>query len=95
MRSMGAVRKIDEQGRIVIPISVRKRLKLYPGEFIEFFVMEDEVIIKKYEPSTNIQDKIKNLDNILNSIKSEIPNENREQIEIHIEAIKHFVSKGE
>ena len=88
MKSIGAVRKMDEQGRIVIPKSVRKRLGLFPGKLIEFFVMDDEVIIKKYKPSNSIQDKIRDLDNILSDIGTELSQENREQVEIHAEALK-------
>ena len=88
MKSIGAVRKMDEQGRIVIPKSVRKRLGLFPGKLLEFFVMDDEVIIKKYKPSNSIQDKIRDLDNILSDIGTELSQENREQVEIHAEALK-------
>ena len=51
MKSLGIVRKIDELGRIVLPIETRKRLDLAPGDGIEIFVERDRVILKKYEPA--------------------------------------------
>ena len=51
MKSLGIVRKIDELGRIVLPIETRKRLELASGDGVEIFVEKDRVILKKYEPS--------------------------------------------
>lgn len=51
MKSVGTVRKIDELGRIVLPIETRKRLELEPKDGVEIFVEQDRIILKKYEPS--------------------------------------------
>ena len=51
MRSLGIVRKIDELGRIVLPIETRKRLDISAGDGVEIFVERDGVILKKYEPA--------------------------------------------
>ena len=51
MKSLGIVRKVDELGRIVLPIETRKRLELAAGDGVEIFVEKDRVILKKYEPS--------------------------------------------
>ena len=51
MKSLGIVRKIDELGRIVLPIETRKRLGLDAKDPVEIFVEKDRVILKKYEPS--------------------------------------------
>lgn len=51
MKSLGIVRKVDELGRIVLPIETRKRLELGAGDGVEIFVEKDRVILKKYEPS--------------------------------------------
>jgi transcriptional pleiotropic regulator of transition state genes len=51
MRSLGIVRKIDELGRIVLPIETRKRLDISAGDGVEIFVERDRVILKKYEPA--------------------------------------------
>ena len=51
MKSLGIVRKVDELGRIVLPIETRRRLELETGDGVEIFVEKDRVILKKYEPS--------------------------------------------
>ena len=51
MKSIGIVRRIDELGRIVLPIEVRRRLELDAKDGVEIFVEKDRVILKKYEPS--------------------------------------------
>lgn len=51
MKSLGIVRKIDELGRIVLPIETRKRLGIGPKDPVEIFVEKDRVVLKKYEPT--------------------------------------------
>ena len=50
MKSIGTVRKIDELGRIVLPIETRRNIGLEPRDGVEIYVEEDRVILKKYEP---------------------------------------------
>lgn len=47
MNSSGIVRRIDELGRIVIPVEVRRLLNIKVGENLEFEIKNDEIIIKK------------------------------------------------
>lgn len=51
MKSTGIVRKIDELGRIVLPIELRRNLNLNVKDSLEIFVNEDGVILQKYQPS--------------------------------------------
>ena len=51
MKSTGVVRRIDELGRIVLPIEIRKTLSLSSKDTVEIFVEGDTIILKKYEPS--------------------------------------------
>lgn len=51
MKSLGIVRKVDELGRIVLPIETRKRLGLGAKDPVEIFVEKDRVVLKKYEPA--------------------------------------------
>lgn len=51
MKSTGVVRRIDELGRIVLPIEIRKNLSLSSKDTVEIFVEGDTIILKKYEPS--------------------------------------------
>ena len=51
MDSIGAVRRIDELGRIVIPIELREKLEIDVKDQIEIYVDNDKIVLKKYEPS--------------------------------------------
>lgn len=50
MKSTGIVRKVDELGRIVLPIELRKNLNVNIKDPLEIFVDKDSVILKKYSP---------------------------------------------
>ncbi len=51
MKSTGIVRKIDDLGRMVIPIELRKTMNINKKDPMEIFVEEDKIILKKYEPA--------------------------------------------
>ena len=50
MKSTGVVRKLDNLGRIVIPIELRKTMGIAIKDTLEIFTEGDEIILKKYEP---------------------------------------------
>ncbi len=51
MKSTGIVRKVDELGRIVIPIGIREAMEIKPGDPLEIFTDAEKVIFQKYQPS--------------------------------------------
>ncbi len=51
MKSTGIVRKIDDLGRMVIPIELRKTMNINKKDPMEIFVDEEKIILKKYEPA--------------------------------------------
>lgn len=48
MNTTGIVRKVDQLGRIVVPIETRQNLCIEIGDPIEFFYDEDAIYMKKY-----------------------------------------------
>lgn len=50
MKSTGIVRKLDELGRITLPIELRRTLGITDREELEIFVDDDKIILAKYEP---------------------------------------------
>ena len=50
MKSTGIVRKVDELGRIVIPIELRSVLDIEVKDALEIFTDDDKIILKKYQP---------------------------------------------
>ena len=51
IRSTGIIRKIDELGRIVLPIELRNKLGLVEKDPLEIFVDGSSIILKKYNPN--------------------------------------------
>ena len=51
MKSTGFVRKVDELGRIVLPIELRRTLDIADRDELEIYLDDDKVVLKKYEPS--------------------------------------------
>ena len=51
MKSTGIVRKVDELGRIVLPMELRKMLDLNVKDPVEIFVDDERIILQKYYPA--------------------------------------------
>lgn len=50
MKSTGIVRRVDELGRIVLPIELRKFSKIVEKDALEIYVEGDEIVLEKYMP---------------------------------------------
>lgn len=51
IKSTGIVRKVDELGRIVLPIELRRTLDIGEKDAIEIYVEGTSIVLKKYQPS--------------------------------------------
>ncbi len=51
MKATGIVRRLDDLGRIVLPIELRRTLNLEIKDPVEIFTENDCVILKKFEPT--------------------------------------------
>ena len=51
MKSTGIVRKVDELGRIVLPIELRRTLDINEKDALEIYVDEESIMLKKYQPA--------------------------------------------
>lgn len=51
MKSTGIVRKVDELGRVVIPVELRRVLGIEERDSLEIYMDGDKVILKKYVSS--------------------------------------------
>ena len=63
MKSTVIVRKVDELGRIVIPIELRRTLDIEIKDALEIYVNSDEIILKKYQPSCLFCGEVKDVEN--------------------------------
>ena len=48
MKSLGIVRKVDELGRIVLPIELRRTLGLDTKDMLEIYVDADSIVLKRF-----------------------------------------------
>jgi len=60
MKSTGIVRKVDELGRIVLPIELRRVLDIAEKDQLEIYVDESAIVLKKYHPSCIFCNNVKN-----------------------------------
>ena len=51
MKSTGIVRRLDELGRITLPIELRRTLGVGERDPLEIFVDEHRIVLQKYEPT--------------------------------------------
>jgi transcriptional pleiotropic regulator of transition state genes len=51
LKATGIVRKVDELGRVVIPIELRRTLDINIKDPLEIFTDGDRIILRKYEPA--------------------------------------------
>ncbi|GIQ67409.1 AbrB/MazE/SpoVT family DNA-binding domain-containing protein [Xylanibacillus composti] len=50
MKATGIVRKVDELGRVVIPIELRRTLGVGEKDPLEIYVDGDQIVLRKYQP---------------------------------------------
>lgn len=78
MKSTGIVRKVDELGRVVIPIELRRTLGIGEKDALEIYVDGERIMLKKYEPACIFCGNAENVvyfkgKIVCNSCVSEIP----------------------
>lgn len=63
MKSTGVVRRVDELGRIVIPIELRRNLDIIEKDALEIYVDGDMIVLKKYQPACIFCGEVKDVVN--------------------------------
>ncbi|GAA5344167.1 AbrB family transcriptional regulator [Planifilum fimeticola] len=51
MKATGIVRKVDELGRVVLPVELRRTLGIDVRDPLEIYVDGGSIVLKKYTPS--------------------------------------------
>lgn len=51
MKATGIVRKIDDLGRVVLPIELRRTLGISERDSLEIYVDGENIVLKKYAPA--------------------------------------------
>ncbi|WP_188632045.1 AbrB/MazE/SpoVT family DNA-binding domain-containing protein [Lentibacillus kapialis] len=55
MKSTGIVRRVDELGRVVLPIELRRTLDINEKDELEIYIDDDRVILRKHIPNMTCQ----------------------------------------
>ena len=50
MKTTGIIRNVDNLGRIVLPVELRRSLNIDLRDPLEIYVEGDKIILKKYDP---------------------------------------------
>ncbi len=61
MKSTGIVRKVDELGRIVLPIELRRTLDIAERDSLEIYIDGSSIVMKKYQPTCIFCDTAKDI----------------------------------
>lgn len=61
MKSTGIVRRIDELGRIVLPIEIRRTFGIGEKDPVEIFTEADSIVLRKYQATCVFCDSAKNV----------------------------------
>ena len=61
MKSTGIVRRVDELGRIVLPIELRRTLNIAEKDSLEIYVDGSSIMLKKYQPACIFCDSAKDI----------------------------------
>lgn len=61
MKATGIVRKVDELGRIVLPIELRRTLDIAERDLLEIYVEGSAIVLKKYRPTCVFCDSVKDI----------------------------------
>lgn len=70
MKATGIVRSVDNLGRIVIPAELRNVLGIDKQDPVEIFINGDQIILQKYQPNTEKEEVIANLQKMAFNAKS-------------------------
>ena len=61
MKATGIIRRIDELGRVVVPIELRNKLNINVKDEVEIYVDGSSIVLKKFEPNCIFCGSTKNL----------------------------------
>ena len=60
-RGDGIVRKVDELGRIVLPVELRRTMDIVEKDALEIYVDGNSIVLRKYRPSCIFCDSTKDV----------------------------------
>ena len=94
MKATGIVRRIDDLGRLVFPIEIRRVLGIEEGDKIEIYVTDNKIVCKKYieDTSQSTTSVVRPLDSLGRTV---IPMEIRKMLSLPVKAAMQIFVDGE
>lgn len=62
MKATGIVRKVDDLGRLVIPMETRRTLGINVGDPMEIYVDGQSIILKKYDSVGSVEQLLERME---------------------------------
>lgn len=81
-------RRLDDLGRIVIPVEIRRQLMISPGDGLLMTMIKDGFQVKKYKELENVNRNLGFLDEIVQIHFEELGEVRAAEIQKHIKAIQ-------
>jgi AbrB family transcriptional regulator, stage V sporulation protein T len=88
LKPLGIIRKLDELGRVVIPMEIRRANGWATNQPMEFFAVEGGIYIKAYGKESEKKEILEQLEHLHNTT------ENDEVFKIVTNAMKFIKSQG-
>lgn len=93
MKTTGAIRRIDDLGRIVIPREIRRNIGLREGEAMEIFLEDkDTICLRKYK--VNLSDTVDHLKEQIKKCGDDLTYDSLMRIDTLLEEVQDLI-KGE
>lgn len=61
MKATGIIKRVDDLGRIQIPRELRRTMTIREGDPMEFYTMNDKIVLVPYNPDTDTRHAIEKL----------------------------------
>ena len=91
MKTTGISRRIDNVGRIVVPVEIRMMLGIRSGDPIEIFTRDNEIVLRKYDVTADLGGLVNRLYNEFSSVRDDMPEDTADKIYGHISALQTLI----
>ena len=58
MKSTGIIKRVDDLGKIQIPRELSRLLNIGVGELMEFFTLDNHIVLVPYDPNNDVRHAI-------------------------------------
>ena len=93
MKSTGIVKRIDDHGRIVIPIEILRTMQIKEGDRFKISLENNNICLEVYHPSNDYKNEISRIIDTLEQDEHKVSN--KEDVILALEKAKNLLSDKE